>query len=228
MINVPYAESTHRTQRTVRRGQGRDSGGMCAGGGGGCVCGGKGKPDPHSTHSRSARRLARYRPLYTATIKGQLYTPDYWNGSVPSGSLYCYVGTSHGLVLRDAYAAEEEDLPIGPKCASPHPTPSRSTSGGGGGAGGTRPLSGNTNTTTLTHPLPPPPPPPHRKHVNTTARRTARPSRRPRPRSHMCPFGPAAQSLGPPPPSSFAPTPPAANTTTALAPLPHHLVSPGV
>ncbi len=55
-----------------------------------------------------------HRPLYTATIKGTLYTPDYWNGTVPSGSLYCYVGTDAGLVLRDAYAVEEADLPIGP------------------------------------------------------------------------------------------------------------------
>jgi len=62
----------------------------------------------------SASKLAMHRPLYTATIKGTLYTPDYWNGTVPSGSLYCYVGTDAGLVLRDAYAVEEADLPIGP------------------------------------------------------------------------------------------------------------------
>jgi hypothetical protein len=63
---------------------------------------------------KSASLLAKHRPLYTATVQGHLYTPDYWNGTVPSGSLYCYVGTHEGLVLRDAYAAEEADLPIGP------------------------------------------------------------------------------------------------------------------
>jgi hypothetical protein len=49
--------------------------------------------------TRSASLLAKYRPLYTATIVGKLYVPNYWNDTVPSASLSCYEGTPHGLVL---------------------------------------------------------------------------------------------------------------------------------
>ena len=45
--------------------------------------------------------------MFNATIVGQLYTPNFWNGTVPSASLSCYEGTQHGLVLHhsDSYVS---------------------------------------------------------------------------------------------------------------------------
>ena len=63
---------------------------------------------------RSAALLAQYRPMFSATISGQLYVQDTWDSSEAVASLDCYVGTPTGLELYNVFSSENP-IPVQPR-----------------------------------------------------------------------------------------------------------------